>query len=36
VTDLHLPGLPFPLEPSGTPAAVATVAGGTLALASGP
>ncbi len=36
VTDLHLPGVPFPLEPSGTPACPASVAGGTLTLASGP
>jgi uncharacterized protein len=36
VTDLYLPGLPFPLEPSGTPACQAVVAGGALSLTSGP
>jgi len=36
VTDLHLPGLPFPLETSGTPACEAAVAGATLALTAGP
>jgi regulation of enolase protein 1 (concanavalin A-like superfamily) len=36
VTDLNLPGLPFPLESSGTPALTAVVAGGTLSLTSGP
>jgi regulation of enolase protein 1 (concanavalin A-like superfamily) len=36
VTDLYVPGLPFPLESSGTPACAAVVADGTLALTSGP
>jgi uncharacterized protein len=36
VTDLYVPGLPFPLEPSGTPVCEAAVADGTLALTSGP
>src|SRR5208337_4264082 len=36
VTDLYLPGLPFPLESSGTPACEAVVADGTLALTCGP
>jgi len=36
VTDLYLPGLPFPLEPSGTPACAAAVSAGTLTLTSGP
>ena len=36
VTDLLLPGVPFPFEPTGTPACQASVAGGTLTLASGP
>jgi uncharacterized protein len=36
VTDLYVPGLPFPLEPAGTPACEAVVAGGTLALTAGP
>jgi uncharacterized protein len=35
VTDLHLPGVAFPFESSGTPACQATVEGGTLTLASG-
>lgn len=36
MTDLNLPGLPFPLESSGTPACAAVVAGGMLTLTSGP
>jgi uncharacterized protein len=36
VTDLHLPGVPFPFEPSGSPACQASVDGGTLTLVSGP
>jgi uncharacterized protein len=36
VTDLHLPGLPFPLTPSGSPACQANVSAGTLTLTSGP
>src|ERR1700729_2814137 len=36
MTDLVVPGVPFPLEPSGDPACQATVSGGTLALTSGP
>jgi len=36
VTDLYLPGLPFPLEQTGTPACEAVVAGGSLVLTSGP
>jgi uncharacterized protein len=36
VTDLLLPGVPFPLVPSGSPACPASVAGGTLTLTSGP
>jgi hypothetical protein len=36
VTDLHLQGVPFPLEPSGTPACAASVANGTLTLTGGP
>jgi uncharacterized protein len=36
VTDLHLPGLPFPLTPSGSPACQASVSAGTLTLTSGP
>jgi uncharacterized protein len=36
VTDLLLPGLPFALEQSGTPACEAIVTGGTLTLISGP
>jgi len=33
---LYLPGLPFPLESSGTPVCDAVVGGGTLTLTSGP
>jgi uncharacterized protein len=36
VTHLHLPGVPFPLEPSGTPACAASLAGELLTLSSGP
>jgi regulation of enolase protein 1 (concanavalin A-like superfamily) len=36
VTDLNVPGLPFPLESSGSPACAAVVAGGMLTLTSGP
>ena len=36
MTDLHLPGVPFPLEPAGTPACLASVTPGGLTLASGP
>jgi len=35
VTDLRLPGVPFPFESSGTPACPATMDGGTLTLVSG-
>ena len=35
VTDLHLPGVPFALEPSGTPACAASMDGGVLTLAGG-
>jgi regulation of enolase protein 1 (concanavalin A-like superfamily) len=35
VTELHLPGVPFALESSGTPACVPEEAGGVLALRSG-
>lgn len=36
MTDLHLPGLPFPLTPSGSPACQASVSAGALTLTSGP
>ena len=36
VTDLHLPGVPFPLQSSGTPACPASVDGGMLTLSGGP
>jgi uncharacterized protein len=36
VTDLHLPGLPFPLTTSGSPACQASVSAGVLTLTSGP
>lgn len=36
VTDLYVPGVPFPFVTSGTPACQATVAGGVLTLTSGP
>ena len=36
MTDLRLPGVPFPFEPSGSPACQASVADGTLTLTSGP
>jgi regulation of enolase protein 1 (concanavalin A-like superfamily) len=36
VTDLYLPGVPFPFESSGSPACQAAVAGGVLTLVSGP
>jgi hypothetical protein len=36
VTDLHLPGVPFPFTSSGSPACQASMDGGTLTLASGP
>jgi hypothetical protein len=36
VTDLHLPGVPFPFASSGSPACQASVDGGTLTLDSGP
>jgi regulation of enolase protein 1 (concanavalin A-like superfamily) len=36
VTDLHLPGVPFPFASSGSPACSASVDGGTLTLVSGP
>lgn len=36
MTDLHLPGVPFPFAPSGTPACQASVAGGTLTLTGAP
>ena len=35
MTDLVVPGVPFPLEPSGDPACQATVSGGSLILTSG-
>jgi regulation of enolase protein 1 (concanavalin A-like superfamily) len=35
VTDLRLPGVPFPFESSGTPACPATMEGGRLTLVSG-
>jgi len=35
MTDLVVPGVPFPLEPSGDPACQATVSGGSLILVSG-
>jgi regulation of enolase protein 1 (concanavalin A-like superfamily) len=35
MTDLVVPGVPFPLEPSGSPACQATVSGGSLILISG-
>lgn len=35
MTDLRLPGVPFPFESSGTPACQATMDGGTLTLVSG-
>ena len=36
MTDLHLPGVPFPFEPTGTPACPASVTDGTLTLTGGP
>ena len=36
MTDLLLPGVPFPFVPSGSPACPASVAGGALTLTSGP
>ena len=36
MTDLHLPGVPFPFAPSGSPACAASVTGGTLTLTGGP
>jgi regulation of enolase protein 1 (concanavalin A-like superfamily) len=36
VTDLYLPGVPFPFASSGSPACQPTVAGGVLTLVSGP
>lgn len=36
MTGLHLPGVPFPFEPSGSPACEASLDGGTLTLVSGP
>lgn len=36
MTDLHLPGVPFPLTPSGSPACQASVSAGTLTLICGP
>jgi hypothetical protein len=36
VTDLHLPGVPFPFASSGSPACQASLDGGTLTLVSGP
>jgi hypothetical protein len=36
VTDLRLPGVPFPFEPSGSPACQASVDGAALTLTSGP
>jgi uncharacterized protein len=35
MTDVVVPGVPFPLEPSGNPACQATVSGSSLVLASG-
>jgi hypothetical protein len=35
MTDLVVPGVPFPLEPSGSPACQATISGGSLILISG-
>jgi regulation of enolase protein 1 (concanavalin A-like superfamily) len=35
VTDLSVPGVPFPFEPSGSPASQASLSGGTLTLTSG-
>jgi uncharacterized protein len=35
VTDLHLPGVPFPFEQSGTPACAASLSGDSLTLTSG-
>ena len=36
MTDLLLPGVPFPFEPSGSPACQASMDGGVLTLTSGP
>lgn len=36
MTGLHLPGVPFSFEPSGSPACEASLDGGTLTLVSGP
>ncbi len=36
MTDLHLPGVPFSFEPSGSPACQASVSSGVLTLTSGP
>jgi uncharacterized protein len=36
VTDLFLPGMPFPFEPSGSPACQASLTNGVLTLISGP
>ena len=36
MTDLFLPGMPFPFEPSGSPACQASVSNGALTLISGP
>jgi uncharacterized protein len=36
MTDVVVPGVPFPLEPSGNPACQATVSGSSLVLTSGP
>ena len=36
MTELRLPGLPFSLQPSGSPACAASLAGETLTLTSGP
>lgn len=36
MTDLYLPGVPFPLEPTGTPECRAVVSAGMLTLTSGP
>ncbi|HVT69380.1 MAG TPA: DUF1349 domain-containing protein [Trebonia sp.] len=36
MTDLYLPGVPFPFAPSGSPACAASLDGGTLTLTSGP
>ncbi len=36
MSDLYLPGVPFPFTPTGTPACTATESGGSLTLTAGP